>query len=152
MRACYGNLCTKFHTLKLQLELLVCERPVSVNVIDDAHICWAEMFDRNQNTNFVWSSWSDMFPHCWDGMSTFVSPHCWNNNVRQFDPSLLRLIMSYRTSLEKYIDITALMSLPALTWVFEWQQNSWDLVIQISHALRISVHLAVHWCPLSWKF
>ena len=25
---------------------------------------------------------------------------------------------------------------PGLTWVFEWRQNSWDLVIEISHALR----------------
>ena len=48
------------------------------------------MFDRNQNTNFVWSCWSHTFAHCWAGMSngsTFVSPHCWTNNVRQFDIS-----------------------------------------------------------------
>ena len=56
-----------------------------------AHICWAEMFDRNQNTNFVWSCQSHTFTHCWDGMSngsTFVSTHCWANNVCQFDHSL----------------------------------------------------------------
>ena len=39
-----------------------------------------------------------------------------------------------------------------LRWVCEWGQNSWDLVTQISHALRISVHLVVKWCPLGWKF
>ena len=65
---------------------------------------------------------------------------------------VIRWIVSYRTSLGKYIDNTALMTLPALTCVFEWRQNSWDLVIQMSRALRISVHLAVQWCPLSWKF
>ena len=55
------------------------------------HICWAEMFDRNQYTNFVWSCWWHTFPHCWDGMSngsTFVHLHCWTNNVCQFGPSL----------------------------------------------------------------
>ena len=49
------------------------------------------MFDRNQNTNFVWSCQSHTFTHCWDGMSngsTFVSTHCWANNVCQFDLSL----------------------------------------------------------------
>ena len=40
--------------------------------------------------------------------------------------------MSYRNSLAKYVDNAALRALPALTWVFEWRQNSWDLVIQIS--------------------
>ena len=57
-----------------------------------AHICWAEMFDRNQNTNFVWSCQSHTFTQCWDGMSngsTFVSTHCWANNVCQFDLSLI---------------------------------------------------------------
>ena len=53
---------------------------------------------------------------------------------------VIRWIMSYGTSIGKYIDNTALMALPALTWVFERRLNSWDLVIQISHALRISVH------------
>ena len=45
--------------------------------------------------------------------------------------------MSNRTSLGKYIDSKALMALPALTWVSEWRQSSWDLVIQTSHRLRI---------------
>ena len=26
--------------------------------------------------------------------STFVSPHCWTNNVRQFDPSLIKHFFS----------------------------------------------------------
>ena len=62
----------------------------------------------------------------------------------------IRWMMSYRISLGKYIVSTAPIALLALTWDFEWRQNSWDLVIRISQ--RISVHLAVHWCPLNWEF
>ena len=38
--------------------------------------------------------------------------------------------MSYGTSLGKYIDNTALVTLPALTLAFEWLQNSWDPIVQ----------------------
>ena len=48
--------------------------------------------------------------------------------------------MSYRISLGKYIDSTALIALPTLTWNEDRTPDTW--LFKISHALRISVHLA----------
>ena len=57
--------------------------------------------------------------------------------------------MSSRTSLGKYIDSTALMFLDDdKTPVRPGYSN----ISCAEDPLRISLHLAVQWCPLSWKF
>ena len=128
MYACSGNLCTNFHTLTFinnsqksgVLPTGFSSFLVNLSLLSSVSITWF----------VIELSHSDL------GLSILVH-----------SLEVIRWIMSYRTYLRKYIDSTALMALPSLTWVFEWRLNSWDLVIQISHALRISVHLAVQWCP-----
>ena len=133
MHTCSGNLCTKFHTLsfinnrEISGVLLIAFSSFVVKLSILASIILHMICYQ------AFSLWFGFINMC-----SFLE--------------VMRWIMSYRPSLGKYIDSTTLMALPALTWVFEWRQNSWDLVLLISHALRISVHLAVQWCPLSCKF
>ena len=56
--------------------------------------------------------------------------------------------MSYRTSLGKYIDSTALMAQPALRWTIELLRPG---LFKMYLPLRITAHLAVHCCTLSWN-
>ena len=134
MHVCSGNLCTKFYTLSFINNWEKSAFYLHVFQIFLLICLYSQSVILHMICHRAFSLWF-----------VFI------NTCSFFGSSTMNHVLFW-TSLGKYIDSTALMALPALTWVFEWQHNSWDLVIQISHTLRIIVHLALHWCPLSWKF